>query len=701
MSKIAPVVGTALIGIVKRHPDGYGFFIPDDKNHPDVYIPKHEMPGVMTNDSVVVEASPEGHSGNKFRGRIVKVNNRAHKTLIGRFDNFNGIDGLVLDRGNDWGTNLLIPSRYKGNAKSGDLVIVEVLTYPDKQNPFSGRVLEVLGQSDNAMLDTKKIIITHKIPYVFSSDTLKEASTLEPNPTEKDFRGRRDLRQTPLITIDGKTAKDFDDAIFVETSGNGFHLIVAIADVSHYVRVGSAIDRDAYERGTSTYFPNFVVPMLPEILSNELCSLKPNVPRLCMVADMQIDFQGNVTKADFYEAVMQSKARVTYGEAQEVIDKNCPDNLKHVEHVILKATDLAKILMARRFRNGSLDLEIPETQVIVNELGETQDIIRSERIFSNRLIEELMLAANVAVAHFINSKEAPSLYRIHDPPKEGSIELLNNFLIAFGSSQKLEGKALQKKITSVLHEFEGRPEKQILHILTLRSMNQAKYSHDNVGHFGLGFEEYTHFTSPIRRYPDLIVHRVLKNVLNISGYEHPAQKTLESSGTFLSACEQRSVKAERQLISIKKARFMSQFMGQEFDGIISSVTKFGIFVLLRKFDVDGLVKIEDLGDDRFKFDEELLRLVGNRSGFTYQIGQALKVQIASTDPDRGQIDLILSGDKRSRVNRSGESKTRGDNKSGNHKNKHSGSKHSEKRKSSKNNRRSVRKARVSKRSRKG
>ncbi len=680
-------------GVVKRHPDGYGFLIPDNKEHPDVYMPKQEMVGVMSNDYIAARVFPD-QGGNKFRGQLRKVIRRAHATIIGRFHDFNGVDGLVLDSNNDWGTNLVVPSRWKNNAKKGDLVIVDVQTYPDQDNPFTGRVVEVLGQSDSALLDTKKMIITHKIPYQFSEETIRESEKLSPNPTERDYRDRKDLRGLSLITIDGKTAKDFDDAIYVETNSQGFRLIVAIADVSHYVRVGSAIDRDAYARGTSTYFPNFVVPMLPEILSNELCSLKPSVPRLCMVAEMQLNFQGDTVKSEFYEAVMESKARVTYGEAQEVIDGNSSEKLLHVKDAILKAADLAKILMARRFKNGSLDLEIPETQVVVNELGETIDIIKSERIFSNRLIEELMLAANVAVAHFIASKETPSLYRIHEQPKPESIDLLNGFLYAFGGRERLTGKALQKRITKALEEFEGRPEEQILHILTLRTMQQARYDKDNFGHFGLGFEEYTHFTSPIRRYPDLIVHRVLKNAIGVPGYEVPAPTNLDAAGTVLSACEQRSVKAERQLISIKKARFMQQFLGQEFEGIISSVTKFGIFVLLRKFDVDGLVKIEDLGNDHFKFDLEHLTLIGKKTGIKFQIGDPLTIQVASTDSDKGQIDFTLPGRAKSVVPKRMEEH-------GNNQNRHSHPKNTKERKSFKNNRRGIRKTRVSKHSRKG
>lgn len=635
------------IGTVKRHPDGFGFFIPENPNVPDVYIPKQSMNGVMTSDKVQIGIYPEP-GGRRYRGEVLKILERAFIDVIGTYRDLNDEYGVILDTNNNWGTNLMIPKKWALDAKPDDLVVAHVMGYPSDSEPFLGKITEVLGDGDDPLYDIKKVIINHKIPHNFSGAIEKESREFDHdlNPAKFNLnspKGRKDITSLPLITIDGKTAKDFDDAIFVEKTAQGFHLIVAIADVSHYVKIGTAIDTEAYERGTSVYFPNFVVPMLPEVLSNELCSLKPEVYRLCLVADMHFDFQGHTLKSEFYEAVMRSHARVTYGEAQEIIDGNCPPQFNHVKDMILKAADLAKILMNKRFQAGSLDLEIPETELIIDESGNPVDILRAERIFAHRLIEEMMLIANVEVAKFIGRNNGNVLYRIHEPPKLEKIEALNTHLHNFGSSQKLSTKNLQKNLGKALKEFEGRPEETILNILILRSMNQAKYSPDNVGHFGLGFEDYCHFTSPIRRYPDLIVHRVLKNILGIPGYEIPAESTLESAGTMLSACEQRSVKAERQLHSIKKARFIHKYLGEEFEGIISSVAKFGIFVLLRQFDVDGLVKIEDLGDDHFLFLEDQMMLKGKRSGLEYKLGEVVKIQVVAADVELGQINFALVG----------------------------------------------------------
>lgn len=629
------------VGIVKRHPDGFGFFIPDDAEQPDVYIPRNEMQGIMSNDRVRVRVERE-KGGDRFRGDVVEILARAVTRAMGQYHQLSPGRGILRDTSNSWGEDLRASCPASIKVKDGELVVVQVEDYPDSVRGFSGRVIAVIGDAADPMNDAIRMLHAHNIPHVFSKETLREAAQLPEEVSEKDWAGRKDLRDLPIVTIDGKTAKDFDDAIYTEKLPGGFRLVVAIADVSHYVKEGSAIDADAYERGTSTYFPNFVSPMLPEKLSNELCSLKPNVPRLALVADMRFDHQGQMTGCEFYEAVIRSHARVTYGEAQELIEGRTPENLKHVEHNIRLSADLAKILMAKRFREGSLDLELPETEIQIDETGAPVDVIQTERLFAHRLIEEMMLMANVAVAQFFKEHGIPALYRVHEEPRVEAMQNFANFLKAFGYKTKLGGGHLQKKITQALEHFKDHPKAHILSMLALRSLMQAKYSPDNIGHFGLAFADYTHFTSPIRRYPDLIVHRLLKAKLYPNkGYRMVSEGDLATMGTVTSAAEQRSVKAERQIKSIKKARLMQAHLGEEYDGLISSVTKFGLFVLLRQFDVDGLVRVEELGGDRYDFDEEKLRLVGRKSGKSFEIGDPLRVKVAKADVELGQIDFVL------------------------------------------------------------
>lgn len=635
-----------LQGMIKRHPDGFGFFISESAEQVDVFIPASAMKTAMTNDkvSITVEKERDG----RFRGEIVRIIERSQKRIAGKFTQLNEKFGAIKDEGKGWGADLKIDMAHSMSAKNGDLVAAMITAYPDSGD-FTGEVVEVIGDAASALNDIRRVIVNQNIPDVFTDQTLDEASKFGKNPEDKDFANRKDLRALPIVTIDGATAKDFDDAVYVEMKQNGFHLIVAIADVSHYVKSGSAIDKDAYERGTSVYFPNFVVPMIPEALSNGLCSLNPNVPRLALVADMNFDFTGQMMNSSFYEAVIESKARITYGEAQEIVEGH--EMLKHtqvpgVQENVLRCADLAKLLMAKRFKEGSLDLEVPETELVIDGTGEPIDVIKSERLFAHRLIEEMMLAANVAVAKFLGAKEIPSLYRTHEPPDPLKISLLEKYLHTMGSTANLAGERLQKKLTRMLHEFTNEAQSNIIHILTLRSMSQAKYTIENLGHFGLGFDFYTHFTSPIRRYPDLVIHRLVKSQIGVAGYRLMAEEDVQTAGTWLSACEQRSAKSERQIQAIKKARFMKKFVGETFEGMISSVTKFGVFVLLRQYNVDGLIKLEDLGGQgpsSWEFDEENLKLVSKRSGFAYSIGDIVAVTVSAVDVEQGQINFVLEG----------------------------------------------------------
>ncbi len=674
-----------LNGTIKRHPDGFGFFISETPDQPDVYVPKNAMTGVMTNDRVTVEVYPEP-GGKRFRGEVKEILKRAFTKVTGVYTSRSQSTGIVYDKSLSWGEDLFVDNNTKLKVQTGDWISAEIDRYPGDPKGFAGHLTSVIGSGQDPLTDSLRILHSSHIPFEFSQKTLNEAQKIPADVSAKDMKGRKDLQDLHLITIDGQTAKDFDDAVCVQKESGGYRLWVAIADVSHYVKPATAIDEDAYLRGTSTYFPNFVAPMLPEKLSNHLCSLMPQVPRLSFVAEMKINTNGELQDSKFYEAVINSHARVTYGEAQEIIDGSRIKKLDHVSKDILMASELAKILMARRFRDGSLDLEIPETIIEVDEGGTPVDILKAARLFSHRLIEELMLMANIAVAKEFSKHKVPALYRIHDRPKEDDIKSLQKFMGSFGLKANFSGGLLQKKLTSALQEMQGHPKAQVLQIMTLRSMAQAKYSPNNVGHFGLGFSDYAHFTSPIRRYPDLIVHRQLKAVLRIPGYPLEPLEQLVTDGTMLSACEQRSVKAERLIQSIKKARFMKGFLGQEFEGIISSVTKFGVFVLLRQYDVDGLVHVDDLFQEPFEFDQPNLRLVAKRSGLSYCIGDEIKVQVAAVDIDNGQIDFSY-GEQKNRT------KPRA--------RKVQAQKPSKGRRTTEDNRGGVRKARVSKSRRKG
>ena len=625
------------LGHIKRHPDGYAFFIPKNAEALDVFISPEDLKGAMSNDLVEIKILGSATS-KRLRGRVEKIVERHFDRVVGRLDP-QGSHYILKDKSYAWGEDLFIPVADINGAKKGELVLAEITSYPDERKGFVGKVISVIGKPSDPAVDVKRVIAESGAPMEFSEKALKEVEKYGTTVPAEEIARRKDIRKLPLVTIDGVTAKDFDDAVFVEKKGAGYRLVVAIADVSYYVRPGMAVNAEAYERGTSIYMPNYVVPMLPEGLSNELCSLRPDVDRLCVVADMMISGSGEFESYEFYEAVMKSHGRLTYGQVQQVLDGTYVESVERHRDLLFTAQELALILMNKRFADGSLDLDIPEVLVEVDEQGNAVDIQLSERIFAHRLIEEFMLKANIAIAKFIDSKKRPQIYRVHEDPDMLSLDLFMRFydqIIGDSGSGYMD----PREICNALSTLEGK-EKNILQNLFLRSMKQARYSVDQLGHFGLGFSHYAHFTSPIRRYPDLMTHRILKSIIVGAPYEGYPEDEVDEMALFLSQCEQRAVKAERKVKSIKKARFAESLLSEEFMGSVTSVVRFGLFVTLDQYPLEGLVRIADLGSEMFIFDEDNLLLVGKHSGKQFKLGDRVKVRIAQVDIEDGFIDLEL------------------------------------------------------------
>jgi ribonuclease R len=581
----------------------------------------------------------------RLEGSLVEVLERGTRTVVGRFYQESGV-GFVVPDNKRLAHDIIIPRDRIGEAGQGQIVVAEITDQPTKRTQPIGRVLEVVGDHMAPGMETDIAIRTHDLPVEWPPEVEAEIAGLTKEVPEPAKQGRTDLRKTPLVTIDGADARDFDDAVFCERKPKGWKLLVCIADVSSYVEPGTALDAEGYNRGNSVYFPDRVVPMLPEILSNGLCSLNPKVDRLCMACELYVNFEGQVTRSRFFRGVMRSHARFTYDQVAAMVVDGDPDLCERFADLLPHLHELYglyKALHAARAERGAIDFDTTETRFEFNEQGRIAAVHPLVRNDAHRIIEECMLAANVAAARLFERKKLPALYRIHETPSEEKLNDLREFLGELGLKLPGREKPTAEDYAALLEQVKTRPDRHLIQTVLLRSMRQAMYSSDNVGHFGLAYTAYTHFTSPIRRYPDLVVHRAIKHLLDGGtaadfDYSKPDLKVI---GEHCSGTERRADEATRDAESWLKCEYMQDKLGEEFDGTITSVNSFGIFVELDDIYVDGLVHITALDNDYYHFDPVGHRLNGERTGTVYRLGDRLRIQVAAVNLDERKIDFVL------------------------------------------------------------
>ncbi len=668
-------------GQVLGHRDGHGFVVRDD-GEPSIYLAPEEMRSVLHRDRVRVRIVRVDRKG-RPEGRVLDIVERRKTPIIGRLLNESG-HWLVAPEDRRYGQDILIPKNGIAAATVGQVVSVELTELPSLHSKPVGRVLEVLGEIDDPGMEIEIAVRKYEVPHRFSPETLAQAATLPDRIRPVDRKHRVDLTDVALVTIDGEDARDFDDAVYCEpikrgrgkSAVEGWRLVVAIADVSHYVKPGEPIDQDAYERATSVYFPRRVIPMLPEKLSNGLCSLVPEQDRLAMVCDMVVDAQGAIDAYQFYPAVINSHARLTYTEvAAALANTRGPEAQRRADILpqLLNLHEVYRALLKQRAKRGAVDFETTETQIVCDDNGRIEKIVPRTRTDAHRLIEEAMLAANICAADFIALGKHPSLYRVHEGPTPEKRLALQNYLRSLGIGLHLSDEPAPAEMQAIASATKERIDAAQIHTMLLRSMQQAVYTASNEGHFGLAYEAYTHFTSPIRRYPDLLVHRVIKALLGAKRYQlsladtvpaaaplrqvktAPAKKAAakapkassrelelwEQAGAHCSANERRADEASRDVEAWLKCRYMRDRLGEEFSGTVSAAAAFGIFVALDELYVDGLVHISELGGDYFRFDEVRQELRGERSGLRYGVGTRVRVQVSRVDLDGRKIDFRL------------------------------------------------------------
>lgn len=631
----------AIAGTIQGHPDGFGFLVPDDKTkYPeDLFLGPREMAQVMHGDRAMVRMAGLDRKG-RPEGKIVEVLERTTKSLVGRVVHGQGVT-IVAAEDKRINQDILIPYHMDMGAKPGQVVMVELTAQPSSGAHPMGKVVQILGNYADSGMEIEIALRKHKLPYEFTPAAIHQAECIPKLVQPADYKGRIDLRELPLITIDGETARDFDDAVYAEPQGKGWRLVVAIADVSFYVKPDDHLDKEAFERGNSVYFPRRVIPMLPEALSNGLCSLNPDVERMCMVCDMQIDAFGAVKQYKFYPSVMRSKARTTYTQVFEMLQNPQGELAKefswltpHLHHLY----SLFKLMLTVREKRGAIEFESTETMMMFNDNGKIDRIVPATRNEAHKLIEECMLAANVCAADFLKEHEHPALYRIHEGPTPEKLEALRTFMGEVGFGVGGGEKPHAKDYGKLMKQIKERPDAQLLQTVLLRSMQQAVYSPDNVGHFGLAYEAYAHFTSPIRRYPDLLIHRAIKAVLNGEKYKAKDWNTL---GVHCSMTERRADEATRDVTNWLKCFYMQDKIGEVYEGTVAGVTSFGVFVALDGVYVEGLLHVTELGNDYFNYDKARHEMVGERTGVRFRLGDRLTIKVARVDLETSKIDFTL------------------------------------------------------------
>jgi ribonuclease R len=640
-----------VVGKVEGHQSGIGFVVPErpiEGLKRDIFVAAHHLKEALHGDRVVVRIERYREDG-RAEGRIVQVLERATTTVVGRYEVDSSGLGFVTPFDKRLTADIVVPRGETRDAEPGQMVTVEVTRWPTPSRGPAGRVVEVLGDINDPGVDTEIILRKYGIPDEHPEEAIAEAKRLGTTVKEKDIAGRTDFRDRQVVTIDGEHARDFDDAISITKLKNGHYWLgVHIADVAHYVHEGGALDSEAYDRGTSVYFPERAVHMFPEALATGLCSLRPNVDRLVQSCLMEVNASGDVVRYEIHDGVIRSDARMTYTEVNAILtdrDPRIEERYLALVPMFEMMGELFQILNARRTRRGSVDFDLPEAEVVLNEEGFIEDIIASERNVAHRLIEEFMLLANETVAHHLESHHMPALYRIHEPPDPLKVLQFEEFITAFGYSLGAgEGSVKPAHFQKLALKIRGNPEERPISFLMLRTMQKARYDSMNVGHFGLAAATYTHFTSPIRRYPDLVVHRLLREQRQTKVLDErktELDEDLPEVGRHTSEMERRAADAEREILQWKKVRFMADKVGDVFDGYITGVAPFGLFVELTEHYVEGLVHVSTMADDYYRFREQQHSLFGESTKKTYRLGDRVTVQIVRVDMERRQIELAL------------------------------------------------------------